>query len=298
MWNAFVGYIYFEQCMEQIKEKKIQWIDKVFQSHKQNFSLQEYDFYKQKIKNILYEYCDDVFEEDNDIYFDLTKSQYLYGMDSRELLEEIASKIDKELDIHLYLGVSFHKDLAKWIYYHSPDRYKILTYRQAKSIFGKDIRQKMLEETLKSQRNHVVLPKMYGEEKLLQFTNFNEAFQIAEKLSLKLVHQLKEKDYGMRTIQIQFYDSHYHCYLLEEKLRNFTNVNNEIQNIIWRLLKDFSFQNIYFDLKVIFSDFVDLQDNQILCSHKRTSTIQEKWSLFKNNNPTFLKNHFFFEKTV
>lgn len=298
MWNAFVGYINFEKCMEQIKENKLEWMEKVFHSRKQNFSMYKYDFYKQKLKNILYEYCDDVFEENDDIYFDMTKSQYLYDQDSRELLEEIVSKISEELDICLYIGASFHKDLAKWIYHNSPERYKILNYRQAKTVFGKDMSQKMLEETLNSQREIVVLPKLFGEENQLQFTDFNEAFRIAQSLSLKLVNQLKEKDYGMRKIQIQFYDSHYRCYLLEENLRNFTNVNHEIQNIIWRLLESFVFQDIYSDFKLIFSDFIDLQEKQILYAHKNVSTIQEKWSLLKNNNLAFLKNHFFFEKTV
>ena len=72
MWKTLIGYICFEECIDQI-EKKRNFIIKKRLIHQELINKQrnmdEYCFYKEQIKNILYEYCNDVFEEErNDIF--------------------------------------------------------------------------------------------------------------------------------------------------------------------------------------------------------------------------------------
>ena len=143
MLKTFVGYIDLKDVIHQIEENKKKEMKK--RLHHQNFDCicEDYVFYTEKIKNVLFEYCNDVFiENDNDLYFDMTHSQLLFDGDMNEVMKSIAFQIDSEYHIHINIAMSFHQDFAKWIYHHCQDQYRMLDYHQAQRIFGKNLCQK------------------------------------------------------------------------------------------------------------------------------------------------------------
>ena len=82
MLKTFVGYIDLKDVIHQIEENKKKEMKK--RLHHQNFDCicEDYVFYTEKIKNVLFEYCNDVFiKNDNDLYFDMTHSQLLFDGD-------------------------------------------------------------------------------------------------------------------------------------------------------------------------------------------------------------------------
>ncbi len=301
MWKTLIGYICFEECIDQI-EKKRNFIIKKRLIHQELINKQrnmdEYCFYKEQIKNILYEYCNDVFEEErNDIFFDLTKSQYVFGMDSIKLMKCIQQRIADELCISIHIGFSFHQEFAKWIYMHSYESYRILSFYQAVKIFGKNICSQKRDEMSQIHRTVHTLPQSFGQDNQDTFLNAREALIIAQNLSFNLVKQLKEKDYGVRCIQIQFYDIQLNFYKKEEKLRNYTNIHSEIMYVIERLLNEFSYQGQYFGLRIVLCDFKDFQDESYILPNK-VDLHHVKRKIFGQHNHLPLKNCSLFEKTV
>lgn len=301
MGKTFVGYINLKDGIKKLKENRGLYLKTRFPKEL-NCCIRYREnelYYCEKIKNILYEYCDEVFVENTyDIFFDLTKSQYLLeDVNAKNIIDSLKKKIEDECYITVQIAMSFNKDFAKWIYYHSNDQYHILNYNQARKIFGRDICQNKLYESALSPRNLQTLPQIFGEEDQTFFNDYYMASKIAENLVKKIVLQLKEKDYGIRHIQIQFYDSKMCLHSREESLRNFTNVYSEIYYAIIQLLKNVSYQKEYFGMKILLSDFKDYQAN-INVFDRKTFINLDRWSWFKMPAIFSIENHSLMKKTV
>lgn len=300
MLKTFIGYICLEDVICQLEEKRNQYLKKRFHQQQLNsfYDCYEDDFYKEKIKNILFEYCNDVFEENTyDIFFDLTKSQYFLDEDCLQLMKTIEKRIADECRMEIHIAMSFHKDFAKWIYHHGCDQHRILSYQQAKKIFGKNFCQEKLKETTLPVKEKMTLPQLYGQVSQTEFTHFHEACPIAEKLTLDLVTQLKDKDYGIRHIQIILLDSKLHFYKKEEILRNYTNIYSDIYHTVVKLLQTISYQNQYLEMKILLCDFKDYQE-EISLLYKDKNTHFDKWKFFKPHYHYSLENHSLLGKTV
>ena len=150
----------------------------------------------------------------------MTHSQLLFDGDMNEVMKSIAFQIDSEYHIHINIAMSFHQDFAKWIYHHCQDQYRMLDYHQAQRIFGKNLCQSKMQEMQISTREIMALPQLFGENDQIAFSCYDDACCIGERLTKKLVSQLKEKDYGIRHIQIQYYDDNLKIYKEEKQSRN------------------------------------------------------------------------------
>ena len=297
MLKTFVGYIDLKDVIHQIEENKKKEMKK--RLHHQNFDCicEDYVFYTEKIKNVLFEYCNDVFiKNDNDLYFDMTHSQLLFDGDMNEVMKSIAFQIDSEYHIHINIAMSFHQDFAKWIYHHCQDQYRMLDYHQAQRIFGKNLCQSKMQEMKISTREILILPQLFGEDDQTVFSCYDDACCIGERLTKKLVLQLKEKDYGIRHIQIQYYDDNLKIYKEEKQLRNYTNIYNEIYYTVMQLLENISYQKTYFGLKILLSDFEDYQEKTDIFNVEKTSFLA-KWISLKPHYH-FLPENRFFKNTV
>ncbi len=272
MLKSCVGYINLKDVVHQIEENKKNEMIKNFYCCNE-----DYVFYKEKIKNILFEYCNDVYDKnDDDIFFDMTHSQLLFNNHMDDVMKSIVLKIEDEFHIHLNIAMSFHQDFAKWIYYHSQEQYRILGYQQAQRIFGKNLCQSKMQEMQISTREIMTLPQLFGEDDQTVFSCYDDACCIGERLIQKLVEQLKEKDYGIRHIQIQYYD---------ENLK------------VYKLLKNISYQKTYFGLKIILRDFTDYREKADVSNNKKTSYL-EKWKEFKPHYHFLLENKLFLNNTA
>ena len=218
-------------------------------------------------------------------------------MDSIKLMKSIQQRIADELCISIHIGFSFHQEFAKWIYMHSYESYRILSFYQAVKIFGKNICSQKRDEMSQIHRTVHTLPQSFGQDNQDTFLNAREALIIAQNLSFNLVKQLKEKDYGVRCIQIQFYDMQLNFYKKEEKLRNYTNIHSEIMYVIEKLLNEFSYQGQYFGLRIVLCDFKDFQDESYILPNK-VDLHHVKRKIFGQHNHLPLKNCSLFEKTV
>ena len=293
MLKSCVGYINLKDVVHQIEENKKNEMIKNFYCCNE-----DYVFYKEKIKNILFEYCNDVYDKnDDDIFFDMTHSQLLFNNHMDDVMKSIVLKIEDEFHIHLNIAMSFHQDFAKWIYYHSQEQYRILGYQQAQRIFGKYLCQSKMQEMQSSMNEILTLPQLFGEDEQINFSCYDDVCCIGERLINKLVAQLKEKDYGIRCIQIQYYDENLKVYKEEKQLRNYTNIYTDIYYTAMQLLKNISYQKTYFGLKIILRDFTDYREKADVSNNKKTSYL-EKWKEFKPHYHFSLENKLFLNNTA